>query len=248
MTYPPQPGQGGWDQQAGWGQPGGQHPGSQPFPPQGGQYPGQQGGGFPGQQPPAGPQTYGGYGYPPQQGYGQQPQGYQGFGYGQPPKKKSPLPWIFGGLGALLVIGVVITLVVVFTGGPGDPKPVAQQAVTMMNEKDFAGLQGISCEKQSQELQEAIDVMQGRGGQLEQLKAAGLSDSDIRKLVEAMQFNVKLGAVQQTAEEKASAQVTGEISFEGTGSIAGLDISSAPSQPIDERFNLVVEQGSWKIC
>ena len=148
----------------------------------------------------------------------------------------------------MLVIGVVITLVVVLTGGPGEPKPVAQQAVTMMNEKDFAGLQGISCEKQSQELQEAIDVMQGRGGQLEQLKDAGLSDSDIKKLVEAMRFDVRLGAVEQTADEKATAQVSGEISFEGTGTIAGVDISSAPSQPIDERFDMVVEQGSWKIC
>ncbi|MFC7342703.1 hypothetical protein [Saccharopolyspora griseoalba] len=240
MTYPPQPGQGGWDQRGGWGQQTGQQPGSQPFPQQGVQYPGpQQGGGFPGQQP----QAYAGYGYPPQQGFAQQ---YPG--YGQPPKKKSPLPWIFGGLGALLVIGVVITLVVVFTGGPGDPKPVAQRAVTMMNEKDFAGLQSISCEQQSQQLQEAIDVMQGKGGQVEQLKSLGLSDSDIEKFIDAMRFDVRLGEVRTTGADKATAQITGEISFEGSGTIAGLDLSSAPSQEIDERFNLVVEDGSWKLC
>jgi hypothetical protein len=94
-------------------------------------YPPQQPGPYGPQQPPTGGNYVppsGGYpppGYPPpgypQQGYPQQlPPGYQQPGYpqggpgfpgypgGQPPKKSSPAPWILGGVGALVLVVVLV--------------------------------------------------------------------------------------------------------------------------------------------
>lgn len=104
-----QPGSGPQDHgQPGYGQPGF----AQPDQPQQGY--GQPGFGQPGYgQPPSGPVGYG------QPGYGQSPygQGHQpaqwsgaqlpGPGFGGPPKRSNPLPWVLGGVAALVVIGVL---------------------------------------------------------------------------------------------------------------------------------------------
>ncbi|TWG08215.1 hypothetical protein [Saccharopolyspora dendranthemae] len=247
MTYPPQqpPGQGGWGQQPGGQYP--QQPGGQ-FPPSGGQQP-QPGGAY----PPSGGQPYPqqpGGAYPPggqqfqQGGYPQQPNQFGG--YGQPPKKKSPLPWIFGGLGGLVVIGVIIALVLVFTGGPGDPKAVAQDAVESINAKDFAALQSVSCKKERAGLQEVIDSMEGKGGDVAQLKELGLTDADVKKFVDGLSFRATLGEVVDNGDDTATAKVTGEM--QATGTIMGRDLSQMPPFPLDEDFKMVVEGGEWKIC
>jgi hypothetical protein len=69
--------------------------------------------------------------YPQQPGYGQQygpPQQFPGqpgaYGpppgqWGPPPKKKSPLPWILGGVGALVVVIAVVVGLVFALGGSG---------------------------------------------------------------------------------------------------------------------------------
>lgn len=246
MTYPPQqPGQGDWGQQ------GGQYPPNGPRP--GAQQPGQQpGGGY----PPSGGQPYGqpAYGYPQQPVYGQQPPyppqgGYQGFGgYGPPPKKKSPLPWILGGLGALVVIAVVTTLIIGLSTGSsaGDPRPVAERAVSMMNEKDFTGLKSISCEQQSAQTQQAIDLMEGKGAGLEQLKEMGATEADIKQLMDSVTFDVRLEAVQRNGDERATAAIAGTIGISGT--FQGVDLGSTPATPIDQKLNMVVEDGAWKLC
>ncbi|MBO0841149.1 MAG: hypothetical protein J2O49_10055, partial [Sciscionella sp.] len=126
--------------------------------PPGGGYPGS--GGF-GQQPqqPGFPQS-GGFGQQqPGGGYGQQPGAYPtgqfGGGFGGPtPPKKSPLPWIITG------VGVVVVLLVVLGGGflwPGwfkgadtsDPKSVAQQLATVINNKDQDGAKKLDCNQSS---------------------------------------------------------------------------------------------------
>jgi hypothetical protein len=100
VTYPPQ-------------QPGPYGPQQPPtggsYVPPGGGYPGYQQPGYPAPgNPPGSPP-----GYPPQQGY-QQPgypqggPGYPGFPGGQPPKKSSPAPWILGGVGALVLVVVLV--------------------------------------------------------------------------------------------------------------------------------------------
>ncbi|MCI2418464.1 DUF2076 domain-containing protein [Saccharopolyspora sp. K220] len=249
MTYPPQqpPGQGGWGQQ-----PGGHYPPSGPQQP-GGAYPPSGGQPQPGYGQQGYPQPGGGYpqsGPQPQQGYGQQPP-YppQGGGYGQPgfgaepPKKKSPLPWILGGVGGLVVIGVVIALIVVFTGGPGDPRNTAQDLVDKMNSKDFAGLATLSCEKEKAKLQESLDQLQGKGN-LEELKEIGLTEADIQKLLEGVKFNVKLGEVKDNGDETATAKISGELTM--TGEIMGQQLNE--SQPLDEEFKMIVENGDWKFC
>jgi hypothetical protein len=242
VTYPPQqpPGQGGWGQQPGGQYP--QQPGGQ-FPPSGGQQYPQQPGTQPypqpgGAYPPSGGQQY------PQQPY-PSPYGQPGYG-GQPPKKKSPLPWVLGGVGGLVVIGVIIALVLAFTGGPGDPRPVAQQAVDMMNAKDFAGLQGVSCKKERAGLQEVIDTMEGKGGDVAQLKEFGLTDADVKKFIDGMTFQVQLGEVKDNGDNTARAKISGEMRL--TGQIMGRDLSEMPPTPLDQDFKMVVESGDWKIC
>lgn len=242
MTYPPQqpPGQGGWGQQPGGQYP--QQPGGQ-FPPSGGQQYPQQPGTQPypqpgGAYPPSGGQQY------PQQPY-PSPYGQPGYG-GQPPKKKSPLPWVLGGVGGLVVIGVIIALVLAFTGGPGDPKPVAQDAVDSINAKDFAALQTVSCKKERAGLQEVIDTMEGKGGDVGELKKYGLTDADIQKLIDGMTFQMTLGEVVDNGDDTATAKVTGEMRM--TGQIMGQDLSKMPPTPLDEDFKMVVESGDWKIC
>jgi hypothetical protein len=103
VTYPPQqPGPYGPQQPPTGGNyvpPGGGYPPPgypAPGPQQG--YPQQ---GYP-QQPPPG---YAGYQQP---GYPQGGPGYPGYPGGQPPKKSSPAPWILGGVGALVLVVVLV--------------------------------------------------------------------------------------------------------------------------------------------
>ncbi|MEV5536130.1 hypothetical protein AB0L13_04675 [Saccharopolyspora shandongensis] len=247
MTYPPQqpPGQDGWGQQ-----PGGQYPPSGGQPQQG--FGGQPGGAY----PPSGGQPQQGGAYPqsgpqPQQGFGQQPP-YppQGGGFGQPgfdaPKKKSPLPWILGGVGGLLVIGLVITLVIVFTGGPGDPRKVAQQGIDAINQKDFATLQTLACQKDKEEFQKIIDGMEGKGGDFDGLEEAGLSQEDIKKFIDSLKFDARLGEVKDNGDNTATAKVS--ITMSASGTIMGRDLSEMPAQTEEQEFKMVVEGGDWKLC
>ncbi|RRO18071.1 hypothetical protein EIL87_07365 [Saccharopolyspora rhizosphaerae] len=241
MTYPPQqpPGQGGWGQQ-----PGGQHPQQPggPFPPSGGQpYP-QPGGA----QPPTGGQQYPQPGYPqqPQAGYPQQPFPNPYGGYGPPPKKKSPLPWILGGVGGLVVLGAIIALVVAFTGGPGDPRPVAQQAVDMMNAKDFAGVQSITCDRASTKVQDMVDMMEGKGSQFDELESMGVPKAEIQKMVESLEVKFTLGEVTDNGDNTATAHFNGTMSLhmDVMGQRMDQDV------PINETNDLIVEDGEWKLC
>ncbi|MGP4015738.1 hypothetical protein [Saccharopolyspora sp. 5N708] len=275
MTYPPQqpPGQGGWGQQPGGQyppsgpQPGGAYPPSGPqpggaYPPSGGQ-PQQGYGQQPYGQPGYGQQGYGqpGGAYPqsgpqPQQGYGQQPPyppqggdpyGQAGFG-AEPPKKKSPLPWILGGVGAVVVIGVVIALVVVFTGGPGDPRDVAQEGIDKINAKDFAGLQGMACQKDQEDFQKMLDTFEGKGSEFAELKELGISDADIQKMIDSMKFEVKLGDVKDNGDNTATAKISGQMTFAGDVEIMGQSLGEMPPMPIDEEIKMIVEGGDWKLC
>lgn len=139
-----------------------QPPGPQgPYP----QYPGQgqpPSGGFPQQQPGFGPQQGGGYGPPqgpqsggfqqPSGGFQQPPGGFQQPGYdpyGGGPQKKSPMPWILGGVGALVVIGGVILLIVLLGGGSGPGSTAEDTGKAMasaISSKDIDALKSLSCE------------------------------------------------------------------------------------------------------
>jgi hypothetical protein len=129
----PYPQQGGWPQQQGWpGQPGGWQ---------------QQPGGWPDQQ--------------------QHPYGQPGQFPGDDPfadeddKKKSKLPWILGGLGALVVIGGVIVLILVLGSGAskgGTAQETAEAFATAFNDRDADGLKALLCEANLQgETGKALD-------------------------------------------------------------------------------------------
>src|SRR5690606_38596839 len=130
-------------------------------PPGPGPYPQQPVGGHPGQgQPPSGgfPQQQPGYGPPQGQpgGYGPPqgpPPGYPpsgGFPGGEPPKK-SPLPWILGGVGALVVIGGVILLIVLLGGD--DAEAAANKTLDYLKAGDVDGLISITCKEFRDELE-----------------------------------------------------------------------------------------------
>lgn len=156
MTYPPQPGQ----PPGPYGQP------QQPYPQQGG-YPQQP---YPQQQYPQAGYPQGGY---PQAGYPQQqypPAGQYGQGFGgppQPPKKSKTGLWIGVGVGAVVIIALVITGFVApgfflgKSGGtttaspPSTSKPppppsspgnaLADKFIAAVNAKDAAGAAALLC-------------------------------------------------------------------------------------------------------
>jgi len=123
MTYPPQPGQ---------NDPYGRQ---QPY----------------GQQPQYGQPQYGQPQYNQQQGsYGQPQQpSYGGFGtYGQPPRKRGPLPWILAGGGAL-VVAVVVVLVIVLTSGDSageSPQGTADALADALNDHSISAINDLLCD------------------------------------------------------------------------------------------------------
>lgn len=135
MSQPPGP-PGPYQQYPGQGQPPGGF-----GPPQG-----QPSGGFPQQQPGFGPPQGPPPGqYPPSGGF-QQP-GFDPYGGGQ--QKKSPMPWILGGVGALVVIGGVILLIVLLGGGGGagsTPEDTGKALASAITSKDVDALANMSCE------------------------------------------------------------------------------------------------------
>ncbi|MER7011354.1 hypothetical protein ABT324_07990 [Saccharopolyspora sp. NPDC000359] len=232
MTYPPQqPGQGGWGQQ-----PGGQYPQSGPQPGFGQQYPQQPGGQYPqsgpqqgfGQQPggaypPSGPQQQPGFGGPPPTS----PYGQPGF---EPPKKKSPLPWILGGVGGVVVIALVITLVVVLTGG-GSPQAVAEKAVSALNSKDLNALNSVTCDAQKLQNEEelkSIDPAQ---------------NPEVPDELKQVTIDWSLaGEVKENGDE-ATAQISAKLN-----NVPEKYKSLMPSGDQTFEMKLIVESGDWKVC
>lgn len=213
MTYPPQqPGPGGWDQHSdqgtagtpqqqpawygnqhtGWGQqhpfgqpeagqaqPGQFQPGQSPFPPQ------------PAQPPPGAPR----FPPPPDWGSGEFGQNSwvqepDGFAAVAPPQKKSPMPWLLGVLGVLVVAGAGVGASL-FSGGPGEAKPVAQEVVDKVNSHEFDALGPHLCQRNRAELEAQLD------------------------LLEPGEFQVHLRQVSERGE-KASAQLTGSYVMSGS--------------------------------
>jgi hypothetical protein len=177
-----------------------------------------------------------------QPGYGQQPygapQGYgqpgfgQGFGAVPPPKKKSPLPWILGG-GGVMIVAVVVAVLVATLGGAGDPRPVAQELVDKMNNKDYASMSGMVCERKKAE-QSQLDPRR-------QLKDMGLTEAQMKQLEESMKIHVALGAVTDHGDETATAKISGTINMTFMG-------QTMPPAPYNTDLNMIVEGGSWKVC
>lgn len=127
--YQQQPGQGGYGPPQGYPQ-----QGPMGYPGQPGQQPGQ----YPQQGPPPGQ-------YPPPGQPGQYPPGYDPFG-GQQPKKKSPLPWILGGVAALVVIAGAAALFVSLLGSnTGTAEGTAEAFVVAFNDRDRDEITDLVC-------------------------------------------------------------------------------------------------------
>lgn len=200
-----------------------QYPGQ---PPHGGGFPGQgypQSGGFPQQQPPGYGPPQGGPqgppqgpppGYPPSGGF-QQP-GYDP--YGQPPKK-SPLPWILGGVGALVVIGGVILLIVLLGGGgTGDPESAAETALGHFEDGDFAALAEMTCADQKSQVQQMG-------------KAGGSAPGAPGKVPEGMA--VSIGEVKEV---------------DATNAVATVDVTQNGKKVTSVGFKLAKEDDQWLFC
>jgi hypothetical protein len=234
LTYPPQP-----------PQPGGQFLQSGPQPsgqfPSGGQ-PAQSGFGAPasGQFPQSGPQP----GFD-QAAYQQQTgaPGPYGPDYGGQPSKKSPLPWILGGgIGLVVIIGLVVVLLVVLGGNPGDPRATAQEFVDKLNAKQFDQLPPLACESQKQQAEELVDEYNPEK-MADELRTMGMTESQIQRVLDSMQFNLQLGEVTENGDT-ATAKVSGTFSV----TVDMFGVSESHTENIDESFRLVVEDGEWKVC
>ncbi|AHH96406.1 hypothetical protein [Kutzneria albida] len=249
MTYPPQqPGQPGP-----YGQPGGfpqqpQQPGGYPQQPAGGfpqqpGYPQQPTGGFP-QQPqqpnPYGQPPSGGFPQQPSGGFPQQPQFGQQFGQpggypgGPVPGKKSPLPWILGGVGVLVVVVLIVVFVFVkpFGGGTsGSPEDAAKSIVAMLNKKDNAGIRDVTCAKLKSDVDNAMNKLDPSkmGGSQAASEMAGVTAS----------FSVT--GTSQTSDTSAKAQVT--MHFENVPSKY-----QSYMKDLNGTMTLAKEDGSWKVC
>jgi hypothetical protein len=154
MTYPPQqPGPGGWDQQPGTNVPSGA-PQQQPAW-YGNQHTGWEQG-QPAQQPPP-PPDWGGAEFG-QATWTHEPGGFEDV---QPPKK-SKTGLIVGIVAAVVVVlgGGALGAYFLFFSGPGDPGQAATQAVSKVNQHDFAGLQGELCQANSAKLHTEIATLQ----------------------------------------------------------------------------------------
>ncbi|MGJ7905263.1 hypothetical protein ACOQFL_02140 [Actinopolyspora sp. H202] len=254
--YPESGQQPAWGQQYGqdpYGQqPGGQYPQSSGQPAWGQQYGqpnpyGQQPGG---QYPQSGPQQAWGQ----QQTWGQPQQGFPGDPNAYPPyaqpggpyppqQRKSKLPWILGGTGGgILVLGGIIVLLFMVLGGPGDPKDTAQEYVNKINEKDFKSVSSLTCEKIKNS--EDGDISQyAENNFIETMKNKGATTELARKIYDGLSFDMSLEGVTEEADRKAVAHVTGTMTI--NPDIAG---SSKEVNEYDQKFNMIVEDGEWKVC
>jgi hypothetical protein len=218
MSQPPQqPGQ--WGGQPGWGQQPG--PGQQPggYPQQGG-YP--QSGGYPQQ----GGHPQQGQPYGQQGGYGQPgPYGPQGYGY--PPKKKSPLPWILAG-GGVVVVAVVVVLIITLTGGAdtSSPEGVAQAAVDAFNDKDINGIKDVACGATKEAIEKA-------------LSSSGLDVSGDSK--DSVEATAELGEVKQDGDDKATASIKFTVKSVPDDMKEYVKVGQTEDAPL----NLKKENGDW---
>ena len=251
MTYPPQQPYGGQPDPYNQGGQGQQPYGQQPPPNTGGfnqpqdpygQQP-QQPGGYPGYQgQPGQPGQTGPYGYPPQgqpgpggpQGPYGPPPGYDG--YGTPPggpKKRTGL-----------IIGIIVAVVVLIGGGIGayflfsgsSPDSIAQRAAQLMSEsygKDVTEYpidqfrEGL-CVKDIEALQKRVDSEKKRKETNTRTTTPRSSTATTAKFV--------------VKEVKAEGE-TGKVTFERTLSRTGSE-----DKKQDFTYDLVTEDGDWKIC
>ncbi|ROP36224.1 hypothetical protein [Saccharothrix texasensis] len=208
-----QPGQFG--QQPGYGQqPGGYPPPGQGFP-QGGQQPGYgpPPGGYPQQgQPGPGQPPYGPPGQFNQPGYGQ-PGGFGG-PYGTPPKK-SPLPWILGGVGAVAVIAVVVVLIMTMGGGGnGSPKDAADSFAAAVTAKDFDKVRALTCADKQDEVDDMKKLYDPAtlGAEIEK-QLEGLPEEmreEAKKSIDAAK-NVKITLTVKDVEEKSDTAAVANV-------------------------------------
>jgi hypothetical protein len=231
--YGQQPGQFGQQPGQFGQQPGpGQQPGGYPPPPQG--FP--QGGQQPGYGTPPG-----GYGQPQQPGPGQQPYGQPGQfgppgqpgqqpGYGQPggfgdpygpPPKKSPLPWILGGVGAVAVIAVVVVLVMTMGGGSnGTAKDAADSYVAAVNSRDFDKLKALTCAEKHGTIDDIKKATDPGAFAAELEKELKDMPPEFKKQIEEAQEaakNIKVNLTVDKVEEKSDTEATATVSVKFQG-------------------------------
>lgn len=248
MSVPPQqPGPHG-PQPGGFGQQPGQPGPQQGFGGQPGGY-GQPPQGFPqgGQQPPYGPPpgAFPPPGQPGAPGPGPQPYGQQGQfgqpGYGQPggfgdpygaPRKKSPLPWVLGGVG-VVVIAVVAVLLVTLLGG-GSPKDTAQSYVALLNKNsdsdaDAESVRGLLCKSDVTKFDEFREKAKESEG-----------DTPGSSELANMKAQHTLGEVTENGD-KATAKA--RVAYSGVP-----DEYKDFIKDKDYTIDLVKEDGDWKVC
>ena len=211
---------------------------------------------------PQGPyQPYPGPGQPPgfgPGGYPQQAQGWSPYGPQGGPPKKSPLPWILGGVGALLVIGGAVTAVILLTGGddedgngpggPGGPggtggaanastaEGAAQGIVTAINNQDSDGIVALTCEPMKPQMK---------------MMALALADpssipglpADLHGKLTSVKVSAALDRVENESDTSAKAYIT--MKMDGLPPEAA-QYDMKPESTID--FPFMLSNGKWELC
>lgn len=192
------------------------------------QDPNQQPGGF---GPPPGAQQPGGY--PQQPGYQQPPPGYQQpqqsyqQGYGEAPQKKSKLPWILGGVGALIVIGGAVLLIVLLGGDDGGgggggegkgntPEATANAFASAFNDRNADAVEALLCKSDT-------DMIASRNENLQDTAFKNVPDG----------ATIAVDRVEKQGDAKALAH------FKVTGAEQGAAPTGVPLAQTD---------GAWEVC
>jgi hypothetical protein len=120
--------------------------------------------------------------------------------YSPPERVRSRKPLIFAGvIAAVLIVGVVLTVVLVGAGG-GSPQSVAQDYLTAAKSGDLTKLQSLTCDQYKASVTKASAVT----------AAEGISDA-------LANVNFQVTGVQQTGDSTAVAQV--KVSYGAAASV-----------------------------
>ncbi|SDQ13086.1 hypothetical protein [Actinopolyspora saharensis] len=209
-----------WGQQ--YGQP--QQPYGQPDP-----YGQQPGGQYPASGPQQGwPQQGWGQAQPGQQ-WGQVPPGYAGQPGAGPPAQKSKLPWILGGTGGgVLLIGSIVALVLVLTGGK-TPEEVANRYAEIYQE-ELTHPKEFSVDKYREIM---CSEMQSKIDQAAESKSQRINEISQENLDKVKKTTVEVKEVNHTDK---SGSFTLELN------------NPEESNSLSPEFGLKKEDGDWKVC
>lgn len=220
QTGNPQPGYGAPGQSAPFGQP-------DPYGAQANPYAQQ-----PGQFGPANP-----YGPPP--GYGQ-----PGMPGGQP-AKKSPLPWILAGGGALVVLVVIVAIFALSGPSTATPTDTANAYGSAIKSKDLTALRPLVCQADQASLETLIKNRQDSLDLSKYPPQIRQKIEDELKILDQISYDYQVTNVTQDSSTTATAKL--HVTPTNIPSTVPPEMKGF-IKPADATINMIKESNAWKMC